>query len=217
MISRRLVRRMMDQIQENITQDNATSPVPTQLPPAEPAPVGIQEHVESGPIPSGIIDQSVYPIQKAWIWENLIYFSLIALLLFSLFGFIFWVVSLISLILHRKYFTYRLESQYLVLKQGIISKQERHILYGVIQTTFVKQGLLDRFFGLACLVIENASQGGGKLAAQQAKQRQGNGVLGFSGNKVTIPGLKKDHAEQLKTAVLQKMKENPIVDTQSGI
>ncbi|MDO8513008.1 MAG: PH domain-containing protein [bacterium] len=183
----------------------------------------------SSQIPTGQladqIDQTVYPIQRGWIWENFIVIFLLMLLWVvayasDIFGIILaiivWPSSLIGLILRRKYFTYKLEPQYFVLKQGIISKQERHILYGVIQNTFVKQGLLDRIFNLSCLVIENA-QGGGKLGAQQVKQQQRSGGIGFSGNKVIIPGLKKEHAELLKTAILQKMKENPMVDTQSGI
>ena len=42
-------------------------------------------------------------------------------------------------------------------------------------------------------------------------------MVGFSGNKVSIPGLTKANAEILKGIVLQKMKENPIEDSQSGL
>lgn len=42
-------------------------------------------------------------------------------------------------------------------------------------------------------------------------------ALGFVGNKIHIPGLKKDDAEALKAIILQKVKENPIEDSQSGL
>jgi hypothetical protein len=42
-------------------------------------------------------------------------------------------------------------------------------------------------------------------------------MVGFSGNKVNIPGLTKQNAEILKGIILQKMKENPIEDSQSGL
>ena len=117
--------------------------------------------------------------------------------------------------------------QFLTLRQGILSKQQRHIPYGVIQNLFVKQDLFNRVFGLASLTVENASQGAGAFTAPQEQKvfglRVGNQrqqqveMVGFSGNKVSIPGLTKQNAETLKEIVLQKMKENPIEDSQSGL
>ncbi len=86
--------------------------------------------------------------------------------------------------------------------------------YGVIQNVFIKQDLFDRIFGLATLRIENASQAGG---ARDIRIRQGQENLGASGNKVNIPGLKKQNAEELKNLILKKIKENPIEDSQSGL
>ena len=107
-----------------------------------------------------------------------------------------------------------------------MSKQERHIPYGVIQNIYVKQDLLDRLFGLASLAIENASQGAGSQDGNTTKifgmtfsnqRRQQTEIVGFRGNKVSVPGLTKQNAEVLKGIVLQKMKENPIEDSQSGL
>ena len=130
-------------------------------------------------------------------------------------------------ILRRATFHYSIDEQFLTLRQGILSKQERHIPYGVIQNIFVKQDLLDRILGLASLTIENASQGAGALAASQeltafgfrigGRRRPRIEMVGFSGNKVNIPGLKKINAEILKEIILKKMKENPIEDSQSGL
>jgi len=193
-----------------------------------------------------IITEKNYPVQGLWILKSIIgsllsLIILVPLLWFSRFSeskdseislyipliIIFAIFHFIVTILRRATFHYSIEGQFLTLKQGILSKQQRHIPYGVIQNLFVKQDLFDRIFGLASLAIENASQGAGALAAPQQQkvfglrignqQRQQVEMVGFYGNKVSIPGLTKANAEILKGIVLQKMKENPIEDSQSGL
>ena len=203
----------------------------------------------------GIITEKNYPVQGLWILKfiirSLIVFVVIAIFFFywsnsyddlSLLDSLskdpelriyFWVYiaavpfSLIMAILRRATFHYSIEPQFLTLRQGILSRQQRHIPYGVIQNLFVEQDLLDRIFGLASLTVENASQGGTNVSNQQEQKvfglrignqrRQQMEMVGFSGNKVSIPGLTKANAEILKGIVLQKMKENPIEDSQSGL
>lgn len=204
-----------------------------------------------------IITEKNYPIQGLWVFKSsigpilgLIFLVLLFLpaairgnirisYIIDLWPFIIAVViiALIPLsfgsiirMLRRATFHYSIEDNFLTLKQGILSKQERHIPYGVIQNLFVKQDLFDKIFGLASLTIENASEGAGSLAAAfgqkilrmqvmrvPAQQRQQDEMVGFFGNKVNIPGLTKSNAEILKVIVLQKMKENPIEDSQSGL
>ena len=193
-----------------------------------------------------IITEKNYPVQGLWVFKSILG-SLLGLIIlvpyFWLSRFseskdseislyipiiiIFAIFHFVVTILRRATFHYSIEGQFLTLKQGILSKQQRHIPYGVIQNLFVKQDLFDRIFGLASLAIENASQGAGALAAPQQQkvfglrignqQRQQVEMVGFSGNKVSIPGLTKANAEILKGIVLQKMKENPIEDNQSGL
>lgn len=124
--------------------------------------------------------------------------------------------SVIRIFLQRMTFHYAVEEKFLTLEQGIFSKQQRHIPYGVIQNIFVKQDPFDRVFGLASLTIENASQGSESFVLPQGK-KENIEMVGFSGNKVNIPGLTKTNAEVLKEIVLRKMKENPIEDGQSGL
>jgi uncharacterized membrane protein YdbT with pleckstrin-like domain len=195
-----------------------------------------------------IITEKNYPVQGLWILKSIIVSLLSLIILVPLFWlsrfseskdseislyisliiiFIFAISYFIVIILRRATFHYSIEGQFLTLKQGILSKQQRHIPYGVIQNLFVKQDLFDRIFGLASLTIENASQGAGTLTAPQQQkvfglrignqQRQQVEMIGFSGNKVSIPGLTKANAEILKGIILQKMKENPIEDSQSGL
>ena len=125
---------------------------------------------------------------------------------------IFTISHLVVIILLRVTFHYSIEQQFLTLRQGILSKQQRHIPYGVIQNLFITQDLFDRIFGLASLTIENASQGAGAFTAPQQME-----LVGFSGNRVSVPGLTKSNAEILKGIILQRMKENPIEDSQSGL
>lgn len=202
----------------------------------------------------GIITEKDYPVQGLWIIKSiirsLIVFIIIAVFFYWSSGYensslweslskdpelqiYFWIYiaavpsSLILAILRRATFHYSIEPQFLTLRQGILSRQQRHIPYGVIQNLFVKQDLFDRIFGLASLAIENASQGGTNVGNQQEQKvfglrignqrRQQTETVGFSGNKVSIPGLTKANAEILKGIVLQKMKENPIEDSQSGL
>ena len=118
----------------------------------------------------------------------------------------------ITTILNLKNFHYSIGENFLTLRQGILSKEQRNIPYGVIQNIFQKQDLLDRIFGLASLTIENSSHG--QMSVQYQKKSE---VIGFSGNKVTIPGLTKANAEILKGIVLSRMKANPLEDSQSGL
>jgi uncharacterized membrane protein YdbT with pleckstrin-like domain len=197
-----------------------------------------------------IITEKDYPVQGLWVFKSILgsLFALILLapyvLLSSWLGktirdieMIFCAIPIVSsaichfivTILRRANFHYFIEEKFLTLKQGILSKQQRHIPYGVIQNLFVKQDLFDRIFGLASLTIENASQGAGVFAAPQQqkvfglrvrtqqRQQMEREMVEFSGNRVSIPGLTKANAEILKGIVLQKMKENPIEDSQSGL
>lgn len=140
------------------------------------------------------------------------------ILAFGLFSFIFaW--------LWRKFFHYSLGAQFVTVRQGVISKTKRDFPYGVIQNIHVKQDLFDRALGITTIVIENASMGGGKpeneskffgmrLGSRQKNKGEG---FGISGNKVSVPGLSNVNAEKLKIAILQKMKDNPLEESHSGL
>lgn len=177
-----------------------------------------------------IITEKDYPITKLWIFKTPILIVLANLAILP-FGYFFpylvlaFPIMLIANPLIRANFHYSLDDKYFHIKQGVISKKQRNLPYGVIQNIFVKQDLFDRIFGLASLRVENAVQsGGGKMSwwkrgygsKGNAYGQQAEG-LGSYGNKVNLPGLKKSSAEALKVLLLQKMKENPIEDSQSGL
>jgi uncharacterized membrane protein YdbT with pleckstrin-like domain len=190
-----------------------------------------------------IITEKNYPIQNIWLFKQLlialiilpIYFIFIfgvsggaafssgTLFFFIPFIFVFVLVLGIPVfinLLRRSNFHYSLDEKFIVLHQGIISKQNRNVPFGVIQGVFVHQGLFDRIFGLASLTIEDFSQGGksamdidGYIGSGKSRRE----ALGFVGNKIHIPGLKRGDAEELKAIILQKVKENPVEDSQSGL
>lgn len=196
----------------------------------------------------GTISDKNYPIENIWILK-LLTPAIFAVLMFgTIFGisttisgnrfsesitsnlvlyFVILSFAFISQIIRKFTFHYRLNQEFLDLQQGFLSRQVRHIPYGVIQNVFVKQDILDRLLGLASLSLENASMGAGAYQASNKQilfgkwvggnRESGTEMVGFAGNMVSIPGLKKENAEALKKIVLQKMKENPIEDSQSGL
>jgi membrane protein YdbS with pleckstrin-like domain len=170
------------------------------------------------------VTEKNYPITKLWMFKApliAIVVSIIALFFGIWFPYLviaipFW---LIGNPLIRSRFHYSTGEKFFDVEQGVFSKKQRHLPYGVIQTVVVKQDWFDRVFGLASLAVEDASHGGGKgLGSSRfqvglAYQQQQNESVGSSGNKVNIPGLKKVDAEALKLIILQRMKENPTAES----
>ncbi|PIP69056.1 hypothetical protein COW91_01465, partial [Candidatus Nomurabacteria bacterium CG22_combo_CG10-13_8_21_14_all_32_8] len=110
----------------------------------------------------------------------LIFIFLIILLLFS-------IIPAIIFYLIRKNFHFEFTEKFINLEQGIINKQKRYIPYSVIQNVLIDYDFIDRFFGLANLVIENASSGGGAGGVLSRKKNIINiRLLGFGGNRVNI-------------------------------
>lgn len=173
-----------------------------------------------------LINEKKYPITKLWIFKAPILITLMNIVaLFFGYYFPYLVIAMVIMLIINPFiranFHYSLEDKLFFVKQGVISKKQRNLPYGVIQNVFVKQDIFDRIFGLASLRVENASSGGkGKSGSFKISGVGDSGwqdSMGASGNKVNIPGLKKQQAEELKTAILQKIKENPIEDSQSGL
>lgn len=177
---------------------------------------------------NGVINEKSYPITKLWIFKTpiiIVLMNLVALFFGYYFPYLVLAlpVMLIANPLIRANFHYSLDDKYFHVNEGVISKKQRNLPYGVIQNVFLKQDLFDRIFGLATLRIENASQAGGDskvrwwnkgYGSKSNVNAYGQGEsLGSSGNKVNLPGLKKQNAEDLRNFILQKVKENPIEES----
>ena len=172
------------------------------------------------------VTESNYPITAIWIFKYpilMVLASVIAILFDYWFPYFLIAIPyfLIANPLIKKNFHFALEKEYLFVKQGVLSKKQRNLPYGVIQNVLVKQDIFDRLFGIAALTIENASEAGGsglsKWFSKSKNQQNQADFIGSQGNKVSIPGLKKIDAEALKEDILAKMKEFPLQDTQSGL
>jgi len=166
-----------------------------------------------------LITEKDYPIATLWIFKApiiIILMNVVALFFGRYFPVLVlaFPVYLIANPLIRGNFHYSLGEKFLLVKQGVISKKQRNLPYGVIQNVFLRQDLFERIFGLATLRIENAAQAGG---ARNVPTQQEQENVGASGNKVNIPGLKKQDAEELRNLILKKIKENPLEDSQSGL
>lgn len=183
------------------------------------------------------ITEKDYPIQFRWIVKVSIAPTFLIILLLILLGislnseksngmFILYFAIIFVLItgqvvvnaLKRSCFHYSLEDSFIVVRQGVLVKQERRIPYGRIQDISARRQFSDRIFGLTSLMIENAAQGSLAISPSYilGKHRAGNEIFGSVGNVVNIPGLDKNDAESLKETVSQKIKENPAEGT-SGL
>lgn len=181
------------------------------------------------------ITEKNYPIRSIWllklIFQNGIFFFSIIIMyfiiieisklqypiyLFLMLFFIPIILQLFGLILQRINFHYAIENNFLKLNQGVISKKQGNIPYGVIQDIMLKQDLFDKIFNLATLIIENISHGGNNDVSYRRRSLF-EYQIGSTGNKIYIPGLLKEDAESLRDVILQKMKENPMVENQSGL
>lgn len=198
-----------------------------------------------------MVTEKKYPIRLPWILKPL----QLSLLLVALSLFIYWtglerhltgpvlgwlialviIVPLVLSVCARAAFHYSLEDQVFSVREGIFSVRERTMPYGVIQNLVIDQDVFDKMFGLATVIIEHASQGGGDAAppswfrvlllmGRYQRARVGSAMitgkratpsLGFSSsfpysaNMVVIPGLSEEDAEALKKMFLRKMTRDP--------
>lgn len=113
-------------------------------------------------------------------------------------GILTMIVRTVTLFLWKKNYAFNFTPDHIYYKEGVISLSEKHMPYSSIQDVTVKQGVIERLFGLAKVVIENAAQ------QQMVVGRRGQQVVGFAG--VILQGLSLADANKitdiLKTTVL---------------
>lgn len=173
-----------------------------------------------------LINEKNYPIESKWVIKNVILWSPFCAFVHSIitekFIFSHFIIGLIIsaplIYLYLKFliknYHYEFGDKLMILKQGIISKSERSVMYGRIQNICVSQGIINRFMGLASISIETASEGAGVKFVTQDSQ---SALLGFHSNRIGIPGLLHENALELKKVLMERIKSNPIDDAQSGL
>lgn len=170
------------------------------------------------------ITEETHPIEIKWVTMPFFLCALVAL--FSM-GFnvkesppfiIFIVGVFVSLYawLTRENFHYEFGEKEIHLKQGVIRKSERIVIYGRIQNVRLSQNFIDRFLGLASIVIETASEGAGAKIYKKAPKKE-DFWPGFNSNRIAISGLLYENAADIRDVVIQLIKMNPIDDAQSGL
>jgi len=187
------------------------------------------------------VTEKDYPVESSWILKIPVSFSIVTVFICIFMGVILLPISfttsegglvflitigiiLVTMIsigllstviafLSRDNFHYSVENEFVIFHQGILSKQQKNLPYGVIQDVIVNQDIADRLFGLASLIIENASFGGGQVYGR----KQAAALIGFVGNVAVIPGLTVENAEKLKGIFLSKMREFTNADDRGGL
>ncbi len=142
---------------------------------------------------------------------GLVFLITIGIILVTMIG--IGLLSTIIASLSRDNFHYSVENEFVIFHQGILSKQQKNLPYGVIQDIIISQDLVDRLFGFASIIIENASFGGGQVYGR----RQAAALIGFVGNVAVIPGLTVENAEKLKGIFIAKMKEFANANDRGGL
>lgn len=114
--------------------------------------------------------------------------------------FVYVAYRLIYLALWKSHYKYNFGPEYIYMKIGVISVSEKNMGYNTIQDVGIRQTLVDRIFGVADLVIENAS---GATMPQVPNQK---GVAPING--IVIEGMSLDEArsvsDELKKVISNK-------------
>lgn len=186
-----------------------------------------------------MITDKEFPVQKAWLKKQAAVVVILAVVVIIGFfsddtatgiGTTFFVsaciltaaAALLYQSLVRAHFHYQLDENFLTVREGVFNRAERHIPYGTLQDVLLSQDIIDRLVGISTLRLENAVQGG----QEKSKRRSGAlyfgmfqklALIGSLPNGVIVPGLKKEHAENLRAALLQKVKDHPLAETGSGL
>jgi len=155
----------------NISANSQTPSYPTQ---------NIQAGTSAQPVQfqsDKTISSKTYPISGSWIYMAIfsgIFISLILTLILTpftlkalsllfglpvlllLFAFVF-VVYMIYIFVWKKNFYFEFMPDYILLRTGVLNKEEKHVPYKSIQNIINSQGIFDRMFGLSKVTAQDAS------------------------------------------------------------
>jgi uncharacterized membrane protein YdbT with pleckstrin-like domain len=135
----------------------------------------------------------------------------IAITLYVFAGFAVFIAILIILqiISTKTNFHYAFDDEMITLQQGLFGHEEKRMSYQDVKKVSVSQGTLDRYFGIAVLTIENAlSQAAESSLDDPTKRQKTQFMKAVEKNSITLYGLSRLDAENLKTIILQKMQES---------
>lgn len=115
----------------------------------------------------------------------------ITAILWIAFLIIVWLLHVGYVIVWRMEFSFEFLPEFIVLKQGVVAVQEKHMPYRVIQDVTVTQGIIERLLGIATVRIENAAT---EMVAQGRN-------LVMVNRGVLIPGQPLERAKELSDVI----------------
>lgn len=183
---------------------------------AAPTAAGAAPQVSAAPAASaapisfdGKVSSAEYPIRGKWLLSSLISSS-ISLLIVGVFLLVFatattkqgastgfliylliylaiFIYNIVWIVLWRKSYYFEFMPEYILLRDGVISKEERHLPYKSIQNVTMRQGFFDKLLGIGSVSIENAANQG--IPVRRGYSPMGSGI--------GIPGQSIDKANEL--------------------
>ncbi|MFM2383559.1 MAG: hypothetical protein RIQ72_131 [Candidatus Parcubacteria bacterium] len=115
-------------------------------------------------IATGIFEGNIAIDKVFWIWLIVLVISLL-----YRFGYLW---------LWQMHYEYNFGEEYIYLKEGVLSVSEKNMSYNTIQDVTVRQTIVDRIFGIADVVIENASANQiPAMANKKMGQATSNGIV----------------------------------------
>ena len=103
------------------------------------------------------------------------------------------VIYVIYYLIWKKTYTFQFLPQFIFVRQGVISRQEKNLPYNTIQDVSVKQGIIERLLGISSVYIQNAAQ------SSPVQAGRGRVISVFSG--VIIPGQSLERANKIADVV----------------
>jgi len=133
---------------------------------------------------SDVFQSKKYPIQGTWIFISLmrnlftagIYVLFVWFFLYRRFAGLYimhvtqfliiyvtiWAIQSVWVLFWKETFSFAFLPQFLLVKDGVVRREEKHVPYRVLQNVLLKQDILERIWGLSTVVIENAAAGSSK-------------------------------------------------------
>jgi putative membrane protein len=101
---------------------------------------------------------------------------------------VIFIFHIVYMFIWKSVYYFEFLPEYILMRTGVISRSEVHVPYRAVQDVNVKQGIVERMFGLATVSIENAA----------APQMVGKKIVGSG---VAIPGQSLEKANHIAEIV----------------
>lgn len=116
-------------------------------------------------------------------------------------------------VIWKKNFYFELTPDFVLRRTSVLSTHETHLPYKSIQDVILKQGIIEKMFGLGTVVIQNAAQGGmmpmrGSIFTMAAAQAR----MG-----VAIPGLPYEKARELSDTLNEIVRKKGDASQSMGV